>query len=173
MSEKRSELRERLFKLRSAASANSTGFATISIEALNDVDAAAKAIESELAQARHDQWIVWEGDESEGRWRCLMCGAKRQGEDDTGPEGLEHAYNCGMVGTTIWAFDKIIQARNDLEAQRAELALLRSKYDELLYAVATKHENETRHETALRYIREQENKPSGPASMELIKEQEV
>ena len=52
MSEKRSELRERLFKLRSAASASPTGFAAISIEALNDVDAAARALASELALLR-------------------------------------------------------------------------------------------------------------------------
>ena len=52
MSERRSELRERLFKLRSAASASPTGFAAISIEALNDVDAAARALESELALLR-------------------------------------------------------------------------------------------------------------------------
>ena len=36
-------------------------------------------------------------------------------------------------------------------------------YEELLFAVAQKHEGETRHETALRYIRERENRPSeGP-----------
>lgn len=32
----------------------------------------------------------------------------------------------------------------------------RDRYDELLYAVATKHPDETRHQTALRYIRERE-----------------
>jgi predicted nuclease with TOPRIM domain len=38
------------------------------------------------------------------------------------------------------------------------------RYNELLYAVETKHEGETRHQTALRYIREREH-PSdlGPA----------
>ena len=62
----------------------------------------------------------------------------------------------------------------DFNTLRAELALLRSQYYELLYQVATKHENETRHETALRYIRERENRTSGPAMMELIiKEQGV
>lgn len=33
---------------------------------------------------------------------------------------------------------------------------LRANYDELIYAVARKYEGETRHETALRYIRERE-----------------
>jgi len=36
------------------------------------------------------------------------------------------------------------------------------EYDELLYAVGNKHEGETRHETALRYIREAEAHVSGP-----------
>ena len=36
-------------------------------------------------------------------------------------------------------------------------------YEELLSAVAQKHEGETRHQTALRYIQERESRPSeGP-----------
>ena len=45
-----------------------------------------------------------------------------------------------------------------------EVSRLRPLYEELLYAVATKHDNETRHETALRYITERENRIEGPAS---------
>ena len=37
-----------------------------------------------------------------------------------------------------------------------EVEELRHRYNELLYAVASKHEGETRHETALRYILERE-----------------
>lgn len=37
-----------------------------------------------------------------------------------------------------------------------EAADIRSKYDELIYAVESAFPNETRHETALRYIREAE-----------------
>ena len=44
----------------------------------------------------------------------------------------------------------------------AENKRLHSLYIELLYAVARKHEGETRHETALRYIRERENRTEGP-----------
>ena len=47
----------------------------------------------------------------------------------------------------------------------AELADLLKAYDELIYAVATKHEGETRHQTALRYIREAESRPSGGPSV--------
>lgn len=43
-----------------------------------------------------------------------------------------------------------------------EVESLRTRYHELLYAVASKHEGETRHETALRYIRERENHTEGP-----------
>ena len=43
-----------------------------------------------------------------------------------------------------------------------EVEHLRSLYNELLYAVASKHEGETRHETALRYIQERENRTEGP-----------
>lgn len=40
-----------------------------------------------------------------------------------------------------------------------EVDRLRSLYEELICAVASKHEGETRHETALRYIREREAQP--------------
>jgi len=60
-------------------------------------------------------YIVWEGDESEGRWRCLMCGDKREGEDDTGPEGIQHTFNCGEVGSTVWAFDRMEALRKQVE----------------------------------------------------------
>lgn len=38
-----------------------------------------------------------------------------------------------------------------------ELAAAQTKYDELIYQVGTKWPNETRHETALRYIKRYEN----------------
>jgi hypothetical protein len=38
-----------------------------------------------------------------------------------------------------------------------EVESIRDKYNELIMAVESKHEGETRHETALRYIREREN----------------
>lgn len=44
-----------------------------------------------------------------------------------------------------------------------EVSRLRPLYNELIYAVATKHDDETRHETALRYIIERENRIEGPA----------
>lgn len=44
---------------------------------------------------------------------------------------------------------------------------LRSKYNELIYAVAQKYPDENRHETALRYIKErEENKETGESKSE-------
>lgn len=40
------------------------------------------------------------------------------------------------------------------------------QYNELLNAVETKHEGETRHQTALRYIREHESSSSGPSEQQ-------
>lgn len=45
----------------------------------------------------------------------------------------------------------------------AEIERLKAKYFELLYAVATKHPGESRHDTALRYIRQREQ-PSNQAA---------
>jgi len=68
-------------------------------------------------------YIVWEGDESEGRWRCLMCGDKREGEDDTGPERIQHIFNCGEVGSTVWAFDRMEALRNQIERAMEAMGL--------------------------------------------------
>ena len=43
-----------------------------------------------------------------------------------------------------------------IEVKREQIAALEAKYTELLYAVAQKFVGESRHETALRYIRERE-----------------
>jgi len=66
-----------------------------------------------------------------------------------------------MSDTWYWrGFD------NGKAESRAEIAALRDKalaYDELIYAVATKHPNETRHQTALRYIMQRESQQAhGP-----------
>ena len=44
------------------------------------------------------------------------------------------------------------------ESKQAEIEALRKRYEELLYAVSCKYPNESRHETALRYIQERENR---------------
>lgn len=55
------------------------------------------------------------------------------------------------------------EAAAALQAKDRQIAELRARYDELIYAVANKYEGETRHETALRYIFERQNRPvEGP-----------
>lgn len=50
-----------------------------------------------------------------------------------------------------------------------EIEQLRALYNELIYAVASRHKGETRHETALRYIREVEKHIEGPCVESSIK----
>jgi len=61
-------------------------------------------------------------------------------------------------------FDKGYARAQEYTAQlEAEYKRLSKKYYELVFAVANKHPDETRHETALRYIREREQRISGPS----------
>ena len=46
------------------------------------------------------------------------------------------------------------------ESNRGEVDKIETKYHELLYAVGQKYPGESRHETALRYIKEAEAKPA-------------
>ena len=60
--------------------------------------------------------------------------------------------------------DKLL--RNERDTLQAELAAATKAYNELIYAVGMKHQGESRHQTALRYIREHENRNSGGPAME-------
>ena len=53
------------------------------------------------------------------------------------------------------------ERKADLDGQQAGVDV-RAKYDELLYAVGNKYPGESRHETALRYIRQAESNVCGP-----------
>ena len=55
---------------------------------------------------------------------------------------------------------KACQANADSQAELAKAEQRVAKYNELIYAVQTKNPDETRHQTALRYIRNAENRPS-------------
>jgi hypothetical protein len=78
-------------------------------EYLGTIDSLARKVEA----MERDRYVVWEGDESEGRWRCLMCGEKREGDEDTGPEGVEHLYNCGRDGAAIWVYGRLLTAAQE------------------------------------------------------------
>ena len=60
---------------------------------------------------------------------------------------------------------QVAQGRCDgLEGKLAKAEQRVAKYNELIYAVQTKHHDETRHQTALRYIRNAENRQSYTAA---------
>jgi hypothetical protein len=50
----------------------------------------------------------------------------------------------------------------------SELIRIRNAYYELLFSVANKYPDESRHETALRYIRQAENQCNPPAENEEV-----
>ena len=58
----------------------------------------------------------------------------------------------------------ILKVTKPLEDQLAKVEQRVAEYNELIYAVQTKHHDETRHQTALRYIRNAENRQSYTAA---------
>jgi len=75
----------------------------------------------------------------------------------------------------LWCIDKILQKhsaavleemRDQLNAKDRKYKVLKSKYDELIMAVAQKFPDESRHETALRYIQQRESTCHGPEQAE-------
>lgn len=83
-------------------------------------------------------------------------------------EALTEQQLAGVIRQAIASGDFMRHIVRDDSAQAVtylpwrEAESLRTRYHELIYAVASKHEGETRHETALRYIRERENQMGGP-----------
>ena len=65
---------------------------------------------------------------------------------------------AGLAAVSIRGVTDARVAEANVDA--GELAELREKYNELLYAVGSKHRDETRHETALRYIKQAERSVS-------------
>lgn len=66
-------------------------------------------------------------------------------------QAIEQAIACGDFVRNITQ-----DSQSVTYTPFAELESVRTKYNELLLSVENKHEGETRHETALRYIRERE-----------------
>jgi hypothetical protein len=83
-----------------------------------------------------------------------------EGHDD---EWVMDHYNPSgfkYVECTLW--DHVGDAARDFERLADEHLPARQQYHELLYAVSQKFPGETRHETALRYIRAAEARASEP-----------
>ena len=85
---------------------------------------------------------------------------------------------CGSKGRPKeWRMTVPVDADNDSDVLFGEVlkryAKLKRDYYELIWEVANKHEGETRHETARRYIHERENQDSRVAmSNDALKEGE-
>ena len=73
---------------------------------------------------------------------------------------LEEAEIDVRTATANWE-----AACNDFVELEGQYAALREQYNQLICAVETKHEGESRHETALRYIREAEYKGRDVAAL--------
>ena len=58
--------------------------------------------------------------------------------------------------------DRIAKLESDIIWMGTEIARLEAQYNELIMAVEKKHPDETRHETALRYITQRESECHGP-----------
>ena len=97
----------------------------------------------------------------------------RQPDQSTPVEPLPPARKVSAVVIVLWRFVRRLSAfawREELARAEAgyqclsrNSAKLQERYNELLYEVGRKHEGESRHDTARRYIRERENRIEGPA----------
>ena len=76
-------------------------------------------------------------------------------------KAADHLYKMvASLPTSTQATAKVLAAAQETQ----------EKYNELLYGVSIKHPNETRHETALRYIRQAEY-PQNTVACEAIREE--
>lgn len=75
----------------------------------------------------------------------------------------------GQVLAAECALDCAADVRTTLTSHPpADGVEMSAKYYELILAVGNKHPGESRHETALRYIRQSENNNAGPAQADAI-----
>jgi hypothetical protein len=86
---------------------------------------------------------------------CNVCAG-------TGDPGTGKPCICGGRGTQTAELQGFRERVYELEADA-------ERYNELIMAVENKYPGETRHETALRYIREAETSNNGPAQEEFEK----
>jgi len=86
-------------------------------------------------------------------------------EGDELPEVAVRRMRSG-VHAKVWPIQEYIEFLEAriavLEKHATDDEAFRTSYHDLIMAVGTKHEGETRHETARRYIEERERQMSGP-----------
>jgi len=97
----------------------------------------------------------------------------RQPDESTPAQPLTPARKVSAVVIVLWRFvrllsgfawrDELARAEAGYQCLARNSAKLQERYNELIYEVAQKHEGESRHDTARRYIRQRENRIEGPA----------
>lgn len=99
---------------------------------------------------------------------CPRCGSPHCTDPDSKgcSDNLDHNHNkmlCAVYVATTQAAEllstHVVQPESTTLEEGADiknLKLIKQKYYELIYAVGNKYPNETRHETALRYIKQAE-----------------
>lgn len=86
-------------------------------------------------------------------------------DNRTTPEHYEYEVNVKVRGNLKecnWFIEKLNTLDSEWHAGEQRISEL---YDELILSVEKKYPNETRHETALRYIKECENRNDSQNSM--------
>ena len=83
------------------------------------------------------------------------------GKESDPVERLRFFLSLALKGKDWLDVERFIK---DVSDQLAKAEQRVAEYNELIYAVQTKHHDETRHQTALRYIRNAENRPSNTAA---------
>lgn len=77
----------------------------------------------------------------------------------------------GIAPTII--IDGLVRQNELLQRQNDELQLIKQRYENLIFAVGSKYPNESRHETALRYIQQAENRDHQPCGADNIDNSKV
>lgn len=125
---------------------------------------ATKPLKDQLAKAEQ-RYLAWEGGEEWEQLAFQLCA------DECGEESCNELIWEGCPpepwGDRWLKYEseakRIIQlVRQYAPDKKAEQRV--AEYNELIYAVQTKNPDETRHQTALRYIRNAENRPSNTAA---------
>jgi len=104
---------------------------------------------------------------SRSYFETLDTGRKRRVFLDDTPESVRIIENIDIAmraDTREQSLAHLEEARREIENMESEKARLSALYHELLLSVESAHEGESRHQTALRYIRERETFSCAPAS---------
>lgn len=98
----------------------------------------------------------------------------RQPDQSSPAQPLPPARKTSAVVIVLWRFvrllssfawrEEIARAEAGYQCLSRNSAKLQERYNELLYEVAQKHEGESRHDTARRYIREREDRIEVPCA---------